>query len=1297
MKNSIKKLFFTLGLFFIGFLVWAHKPPQISHYRFIQNKGQWNNTVLFKTAIGTGAFFLEKNGFTYNLIDPAFIHSFHADTQKEEILRKSSKKQGIRNFKGHAIKVSFKDALSPEVSGEDVLPEYFNYFLGKDPSKWVSKAAAYTVVLYKNIYPHTDLRFYTKDSQMKYDFIVHPGADISKIQLLYEGADKLQLEDNTLHISTSVGELQETKLYAYQQGSEGERSPVPCQFMLKGKTLSFDFPQAYDTSKPLIIDPVLIFSTYSGSYADNFGYTATYDAEGFLYSGSTVFNIGYPITPGAYDGTFNGYDTDIGISKYDTTGTFMVYSTLLGGTGDEMPHSLVVNSSGELYIFGTTGSANFPTTQGAYDTTFNNTLVSSRDKGRYMWALGALYPYGCDLFIARLSAGGSALEASTYLGGSLNDGLNRMVRDSLSYYGGSWYWSSSLTDNNSIDSLRYNYADEVRGEIDLDKNDNVYIATCTSSPDFPVTNQAFQQKHSGGGLDGIVVKMDSKLKTLLWSSFLGGKGLDAIYSIAISDSGNIYVAGGTTSKDFPVTNDVYQPVYAGGRSDGFVTGFDQDGASIFTSGYYGSPEYDQIYFVETDYRNYVYVLGQTEGKDSAFVYNVGYAVPNSGQFISKFSSALDSLKWSTAFGSGSGAPDISPTAFLVDVCRQIYLSGWGGAVNKMPFMWNNAGYTYNLPVTSNAFQKTTDGSDFYLMMIEDDASSLNYATFMGGDHANEHVDGGTSRFDKKGKIYQSVCAGCGGFSDFPIKPANAVSPMNNNDCNNAVFKFDFNLPIIIADFDIPTVGCRPFNLTITNRSQEQKATTYFWDFGDGTTSTSKTPAHTYTKAGYYKVKLLIRDLLSCNLIDSTFKNILIMSDTSYSFPAVHTCPDNAVQIGKLLTEPNVTFRWVPSTTLSDSTVSNPFATPPVTTKYTLIVDNGVCADTISQRVELNPVDLNSNPDSVVCSSDPDVLLVARGSGNPISFHWSSYPDFSDRLNADPSNPKVIVHPMLANNNYYLKAENQFGCVGFDTVEVLVNDYNLRLSGRDYLCLGDSTTLRVTGMLPDDSLSFNWLPHKGVKGRTDSSVLVVKPMVGTMYNVTVLNKKYGCRFVDSLFVDISPISFIDLTAWADKDTIFEGTSTILHVRPKGFNIDWTPAYSLNDASLADPVASPRKTTLYNVVLKDSRIDCRKDTSVQVFVIPVLCDEPNIFVPNAFTPNGDGKNDVLYVRGSFIEKINFMIYDRWGEKVFESNDVKKGWDGTFRKKELDPAVYAYYLEVDCIGGKKFFKKGNISLLR
>ena len=187
------------------------------------------------------------------------------------------------------------------------------------------------------------------------------------------------------------------------------------------------------------------------------------------------------------------------------------------------------------------------------------------------------------------------------------------------------------------------------------------------------------------------------------------------------------------------------------------------------------------------------------------------------------------------------------------------------------------------------------------MVMEDDASNINYGSFFGGYVSSEHVDGGTSRFDRKGKVYQAICAGCGGNSDLPIYPPTNPLNQNNHSCNLGVFKMDFDLPVVVADFEVPPVGCAPFTVNFNNTSLTQSNTNFTWDFGDGNGSTQFSPTHTYNTPGTYTITLILNDTTTCNLADTALKTILILGNNNTTDSTIHICPGETVQIG---TTPN---------------------------------------------------------------------------------------------------------------------------------------------------------------------------------------------------------------------------------------------------------------------------------------------------------------------------------------------------------------------------------------------------------
>ena len=857
-------LYFVLFTATIFAQSYSHESGGIE---FIENKNQWDNKILYKSDISCGAVFLEKAGITFLFKDITDLNKIHKLKHNDAKNQNNPELSDI-TIRCHAYKMNFLNSnKETNVTGSDPNKGYFNYFIGNEKEHWASHVKSYKTVNYKNLYDKTDLTIYRNKENLKYDIILHPGAQSDKIRFQYEGAEKTSLSNGNLIIKTSVNEITELSPEAYQTKGT-ERVKIPCLFNLKNDILSFEFPSGYDATKDLIIDPVLVFSTYTGSYTDNWGFTATFDSLGDGYSGGIAFGSGYPVNTGPFQVSFGGGDCDVAIIKYDPTGSQRLWASYLGGSGSELPHSMIVNNADELLVFGTTGSTNFPVTAGAFDQSFNGGSLLTYD--------GISFFQGSDIFISKISSDGSQLLASTYVGGSQNDGLN--------------YPSS----------LYFNYADGARGEIMTDNANNVYIGSTTNSSDFPVTSGSFQQT-SLGGQEGVVFKMDPNLTTQLWSSYLGGNASDAIYGICVDPTNTVYVTGGTNSQDFPTTAGVLYPTFMGGSIDGFITKISPDGSSIVKSTYYGSSSYDQSYFINNDNAGNVVIFGQTEAPGNTFIYNAAWAKPNGGQFISKITPDLSSLVWSTTFGNANGTPDISPTAFLVDICNYVYLSGWGG-----PDI-NSFGGTAGLPITANAYQSTTDNNDFYFLVINSDASSLIYATYFGSPDSPDHVDGGTSRFDKNGKIYQSVCAGCGGDDNFPTTPGAWSQVNNSTNCNNALIKFNFELNKVKSDANIAPndTGCVPLAVNFINNSN---AVDYVWNFGDGTGSNLVSPSHTFNVAGNYTVSLIAIDSLKCNIADTAYLTLKVIN-----VPVVNLGPDQKICTGQNVPlnagNPGKSFLW----------------------------------------------------------------------------------------------------------------------------------------------------------------------------------------------------------------------------------------------------------------------------------------------------------------------------------------------------------------------------------------------------
>ncbi|MDG1476853.1 MAG: PKD domain-containing protein, partial [Vicingaceae bacterium] len=671
-------------------------------------------------------------------------------------------------------------------------------------------------------------------SHREYSFLIHSTTNVEELKLLNE----------SLEISLSNGKVRELKPYAYQF-INGIKTEVVCEFVINNRTMHFNFPNGYDTSKELIIDPTWEFSTLTGASDDNWGFTATYDNSGNFYAGGISFTgsaNGYPLV-GAYQTTFGGV-VDVAISKFSANGTALIYSTYLGGTEADEPHSVVVDDQNNLIVMGATSSLNYPFSSGAYQNTFGGGT-----------AVTAGFPFnnGSDIFITKFNAAGNALIGSTYLGGPGNDGLSLDI------------------------NLNFNYADHARGEVVIDANNNIYITSCTDSSGFPTTSLSHSQILSGG-FDGVVAKLDATLSNLLWGTYVGGSSGDATYSIRIDElNDKTFVCGGTTSNNIGATIGVLNPNY-GGVVDGFIAKFDNTNGVLDALTYVGTPAYDQSYILELDKNQDVYVVGQTKG-----IYPVTggtYNNPGSAQFIHKLDNNLTTTDFSTVFGDNSNVEvDIAITAFLIDNCDNIYVAGWGGLGNFQE------GTTDGMPVTSNAIKDTTDGSDFYFIVLDRDAQNLVYATFFGLDGVAEHVDGGTSRFDKSGTIYQAVCAGCGG-NGFPVTPGAYSATNGAGNCNYGAVKIDMNLPIIVAQAVAPPdqIVCgAPYTVDFAGGNPTPPNS--YWDFGDGsgTATNNNVPSYTYADTGSYNVMYVAIDSNTCNIADTVYFNVSVYLKDSLDF------------------------------------------------------------------------------------------------------------------------------------------------------------------------------------------------------------------------------------------------------------------------------------------------------------------------------------------------------------------------------------------------------------------------------
>lgn len=393
-------------------------------------------------------------------------------------------------------------------------------------------------------------------------------------------------------------------------------------------------------------------------------------------------------------------------------------------------------------------------------------------------------------------------------------------------------------------------------------------------------------------------------------------------------------------------------------------------------------------------------------------------------------------------------------------------------------------------------------------------------------------------------------------------------------------------------------------------------------------------------------------------------------------------------------KPNLVYRWSPSTGLSDSTSATPSTIVTVPITYTVTISDPFGACSIVRQVVVmaaEPINANAGKDTTLCSLNP-FNLVASGNGAVI-FEWANNRNFSPVLG---QGAQFAITPDTVAKTYYVRITNAAGCLETDSVTVIARPVRATLPTTVSACEnGDEVTLIVTNNDRRQNLTYLWSPANLfiTNVRTGPSATIVAQN-GAQPQVLLTNQ-FGCTATLRTTVNVVDLeSKVRVTA--NPNSIVNGESTTIRVENcPDCTYSWSPATGLNTTTGSTVIASPTDTTEYTVKVTSN--GCTAELKITINVTGPYCVEPYIFVPTAFTPNKDGVNDVLYVRGRGIERMTFIIYNRWNQKMFETSDPKVGWDGTFRGKQLPPDVYGFYLLANCIDGTEYRKQGNVTLIR
>ncbi len=513
----------------------------------------------------------------------------------------------------------------------------------------------------------------------------------------------------------------------------------------------------------------------------------------------------------------------------------------------------------------------------------------------------------------------------------------------------------------------------------------------------------------------------------------------------------------------------------------------------------------------------------------------------------------------------------------------------------------------------------------------------------------------------------------------------------------SITKRDFQLNVVpcpsyvMAAIQNPIINCNSYQVGFQNFSLN--AGSYLWDFGlpgNSDISTDVNPVFSYPDTGIYTVTLIAYSSFNPSCADTTIGTVTILPNfQTYASFTRDTCTntfsfkDSSGTLSGTIAQHLWNFGDGNSSNLAAP--QHQYTTPGNYVVTLISTSSRGCTDTIAfpltvpELVHITSVNITSP----VCNGDCNAVITVQHSGgtSPYSYLWN-----------DPNHQTSNIADSLCAGNYQVTITNKNGCTSsanyiITNPSVLSQQFVSTPAYCHGNCIGTASTL-VSGGVP--GYSYLWTDPNN---QTSSTAI---DLCQGSYQVTVTDNN-GCSITGSINVAYSDsIPVVDVTA--DDTQLFYGQSTGLHAFPNvsGATYNWTPSQSLNNSTLANPTASPTDTTVYTVIFTDIN-GCSNTDSIEIQIRPVTCEEPEIFIPNAFSPNHDNQNEVLYVRGNTISKMELKVYDRWGELVFTSNDPKIGWDGTYNGKPADPGVFVYYLKVTCYNKEEFFKKGNITLIR
>ncbi len=1156
-------------------------------FALLPNRGQWSivsdaGALRAVTTMHDGAqVFFFDHGFS-------IVHQgVRSDADKHPVNAEQPYPRPAA-LQSYRIDYRFTSSLNPGVGFRRPNGTHYNYYSPSSPDGIV-QVAGHTEIVYENLYPGIDFRCVLENGGMKYEFLVAPGANPESIILATRGAGMpTRSADGGVRFAYRYGELRDSAPWVYQTEGDGEVQPRDAAWRIEGSSLSFHIAD-WDRSRPLVIDPFLQWSTFMGGALSDYARDVALGDDGDIFLCGYTAGTDFPVTPGALQSTPRG-NFEVFISAFSRERR-QLWSTYYGGSGSEENPQIALSPDGTVYVAGSTSSTDLPLSPQAQQ---------PRSGGRY------------DVFLLALDTQGKRMWA-TYLGGSYTDECSDITvsRGGALYLAGGTYSTNFPVTPNAIQTsnagdydmfvAQFNsqgirqWASYIGGwsmdfaaGIAVNEKGDMFLTGRTESTNLPALSKGLQTTYGGGSFDAFVLGIDGRSKKLLWSTYLGGEKEDNAERIAVDSDGNIFVAGHTASKRFPLEGNSAQR-RLGGLIDGFIASMDQKGVLRWST-YLGGLEVDKITGLSVDVHGNLLLAGFTGSKNFPVAGSTFQSEKGGGydMFLSQFSAAGAYL-WGTLYGGETH-----------DICYGLSTDSDGNAVVV------GGTESRGFRTAGNIFQGDLSGlTDAFILRVifnEPVASAGRDTTICM--HGSALLGGGAGGGRPP---YQYRWEPAGSLSDArsarPVATPAATTAyiLHVTDAEGAVAIDTVSIsvaPLPTVDAGEDRALCPGSSVTMNVTARGGRGPYRFlWEPAAGLNNPeAANPIAQPERTTRYVVQVI--DALGCSSSDSVLVRVHpdLAVETSGNMTA---CANAPTQLQAIVAGGRAPFRfqWQPATGLDNPSSGTPVLTPRSNATYFVTVTdaNGcVAKDTLTVRVHQPPV-VDAGDGLSLCYGESGKLKARISGGKkPYAYQWQPRTGLSSAVVANP-----VVRPEMT-ALYVLSVTDGNGCTVRDSVLVAVHPQPLLAIAKDVdVCTGAQVQIGADASGGTPPFRYQWKPATGLSDANAAQPLA-SPRRSTTYSVTATDAN-GCSISGSVRVNTKPRPTVRMR---DRHRICYGASVSLAAAVKGgsppYMYAWTPVTGLSAPNIANPAATPMASTTYTLRVTDA-VGCVVESKVDVDVL------------------------------------------------------------------------------------------------